>query len=724
MAKDLLLEIGTEEIPARFIPNALESIKLSLEKNMMARNLHHKSIQTVGTPRRLVLYAQDMDEKQADTVVETMGPARRAAFDEHEKPTKAAEGFAKSQGIKVKDLQIVKTEKGEYICARKEVKGKRTKDILQEVLPKIITEIQFQKAMRWGNGDIRFARPIHWIAAIFGKDTIPFKVGHIKAGAVSYGHRFMKPQPFKVTGLKDYLKKTKAAYVIADMEERKQAIQKGIKKEAKTINGVVLQDDELLAEVTNLVEYPVALRGGFDREFLALPRDVIINAMREHQRYFSVVDKEGNLLPYFIFVANTKTKDPKVVIKGNERVLKARLSDAKFYFDKDIKIPLKDRVEQLKGVVFQARLGTSYEKVERFTRLAVYIGNEARFCNSMGALEKPEDFLTENYNPKNYDPQKTDPGFIAKYIIGRTAMLCKADLVSGMVGEFPKLQGVMGMEYALVSGECPDVARAIYEHYMPTQAGGKTPAGIPGAIISIADKMDTICGCFGVGLIPTGEKDPYALRRQALGIIAIIIEKGFPVSIDKIVDISIYLLNSKLTRTLADVKKDVMEFFKERLRNQLMSQGSSFDTVDAVLSSSWHDINDAIKRVKTLEKFKKNPACGALVVAFKRVSNILKGIELNDEKPDAALFEDVNERALFEVEERIAPEIAAYWKDGNYEKVFETLSSLKGIIDTFFDKVMVMVDDEKIRRNRLVLLNTVRNLYYQIADISKLAAQI
>lgn len=724
MAKDLFLEIGTEEIPAGFIPNALESMQGLVSKAMEEHRIGFKNIRIFGTPRRLVVAVQGMDEKQADTVVETTGPARRAAFDEHGNPIRAAEGFAKSQGVKIKDLKIVQTPKGEYICAIKDVKGKKTKDILQEVLPKLITGVPFPKAMRWGNGDIRFARPIHWITAIFGKDIIPFKCGHIKAGAVSYGHRFMKPQPFKVTGLKDYLKKTKDSYVIADAEERKKIIQKGIEKEADGVKGTILKDEELLNEVAYLVEYPVALRGGFDKEFLSLPKDVVINAMREHQRYFSVVDKDGNLLPYFTFVANTKAKDPKVVIKGNERVLKARLSDAKFYFDKDIKIPMKDRVETLKGVVFQTRLGTSYEKVERFTRLAVYIGNELRYCNSMDAQEQPKDFLTEDYNPKNYDPQKTDPGFISKLILGRASMLCKADLLSGMVGEFPKLQGIMGMEYALISGECADVARAICEHYMPTQASGKTPAGIPGAIISMADKMDTICGCFSVGLIPTGAADPYALRRQSLGIIAIIIEKGFSIAIDKIIDKSVALLNSRLTRAPGDVKKDVLEFFKERLRNQLLSQGYSYDTVDAVLSAPWYDINDAVKRVKALEEFKKNPACAALVIAFKRVSNILKGFEFKEEKPDMALFEEIKEKGLFETIERIAPEIKRYWKEGDYEKVFETLASLKGTIDTFFDKVMVMVEDENIRRNRLVILNMVRNLYYQIADISKLAVQI
>ena len=726
MPKDLILEIGTEEIPAGFIPRALDTIKNRLENYLEKEaGIPFQGIRTLGTPRRLVIYIEGMAEKQADMPVKTTGPAKRAAFDEHGKPTKAADGFAKSQGVKVKDLKIVQTEKGEYICAEKVVKGKKTKDILQGALPKLIGGgTLFPKTMRWGNGDITFARPLHWIVALFGKEIIPFKVGDIKAGRVSYGHRFMKPQPFKVTGFKDYLKKTKAAYVIADIEERRKLIQKDIEKEARSVKGFVLQDDELLTEVTNLVEYPAVLLGSFDKEFLNIPKDIAINAMREHQRYFSVIDKDGNLLPYFITVANTKAKNPKVVAKGNERVLRARLSDAKFYFDKDIKTPLTERVEQLRGVVFQAKLGTSYEKVRRFAELAIFIGDALDQCEPLGADEKVENFLGEDYNPKAFDSFSIGPKLFHKMVIGRAAMLCKADLVSGMVGEFPKLQGIMGMEYALILGECTDVARALYEHYMPIQAGGKVPAGIPGAVISIADKMDTICGCFGVGLIPTGATDPYALRRQALGIIAIIIEKGFPIAIDKVIDKSITLLNEKLTRAPADIKKDVIDFFKERLRNQLMSQGYSFDAVDAVLSAPWYNVNDAVKRVTALEKFKKNPACGTLVIAFKRVSNILKGQEAKgtgqEEKPDTSLFEETKEKELFEVAEKIAPEIDRYWKQGNYEKVFETLASLKGTIDTFFDKVMVMVEDAKIRRNRLVLLNVIRNLYYQIADISKM----
>ncbi|MBI5049075.1 MAG: glycine--tRNA ligase subunit beta [Deltaproteobacteria bacterium] len=727
MVKDLFLEIGSEEIPARFIPRALDTIKNYLG-NYLEKDakISFQGIRTLGTPRRLVIYVQGVAEKQEDTVVETTGPAKRAAFDENGKPTKAAQGFARNQGVKVKDLKIVQTPKGEYISVRKVLKGKKTKDILQDVLPKLIAGgALFPKAMRWGNGDITFARPIHWIVAMLGKDIIPFKVGDIKAGRVSYGHRFMKPQPFKVTGLNDYLKKTKASYVIADTEERRKLIQKGIEKEARSVKGFILQDDELLDEVANLVEYPAVLLGRFDGKFLNIPKDVAVNAMREHQRYFSVIDKQGGLLPYFITVANTKTKSPKVVVNGNEKVLRARLSDAKFYFDRDIKMPLTERIDQLRGVVFQAKLGTFYEKVKRFAELAIFIGAEIQFSDYQHVQEKLEDFLSDSFNPKSYDSSKTSKKWLNKLILGRAAMLCKADLVSGMVGEFPKLQGTMGMEYALISGECTDVARAIYEHYMPLQAGARVPAGVPGAVISIADKTDTICGCFGVGLIPTGVADPYALRRQALGIIAIITEKNFPLAMDKIIDKAISLLDAKLTISPVDVKKDVLEFFRERLKNQLILQGYSFDTVDAVLSAPWYDINDAVKRVKALERFKKTPACGALVIAFKRVSNILRGPvsgDMGQEKPDVSLFEDVKEKELFEVAERISPEINKYWKEGDYAMVFETLASLKGIIDTFFDKVMVMVEDEKIRRNRLILLNMIRNLYYQIADMSKMVA--
>ncbi|HBO84389.1 MAG: glycine--tRNA ligase subunit beta [Deltaproteobacteria bacterium GWC2_42_11] len=710
MAKDLLIEIGTEEIPAGFIPKALESFSSLLKTAFTEKNINFQNIAALGTPRRLTIHVSSLDEKQPDSAATITGPAKKAAFDENGNPTKAGEGFARSHVVQVKDLSIVKTEKGEYVCIKKEVKGRKTESILEETLPYIISAIPFPKTMRWGNSDISFARPIHWITALFGDKVVNFKLGHIKSGNISYGHRFLNPKPFKVDSLETYLKKTKSANVIINPSERKELIAKKVDESAKNAGSVCLQDEGLLDEVTNLVEYPVCLRGNFDKEFLSLPKEVIINAMREHQRYFSVVDKHGNLLPYFIFVANTKAKDPKIVIKGNERVLRARLNDAKFYFNKDVNIPLAQRVSALKGVIFQAKLGTSYEKVERFTRLAVHIGHAIGFCEPMN--EGVEIFLQD---PRSQTP---DP----RFILARASMLCKADLVTGMVSEFPKLQGIMGKEYALKSGESKEVADAIYEHYLPIKAEGELPKKEAGAIISIADKMDTICGCFSVGLIPTGGTDPYGLRRQALGIMAIIIDKSLVLLIDELVDKSIEILKDKIKRPVQEIKKDVLEFFKERIRNHLLSQGYSFDSTDAVLSANWYDINDAVKRIKALEGFKKNPACSALTIAFKRVSNILKGQEagVKGQKIDTSLFEYPNEKELFEITQRIAPDINRYWKEGNYEKVFETLASLKGIIDTFFDKVMVMVEDEKVRDNRLILLNMVRNLYYQIADLSKL----
>lgn len=719
MAKDLLIEIGTEDIPSRFIPGAMESLKGMLKEGFDSHNLGFKGIHTFGTPRRLGAWVEGVDERQADRMVEILGPAKRVAFDEKGNPTKAAEGFAKVQGVGVTDLKIVQTEKGEYICARKRIKGERTEVIMSDLLPKVITSIPFPKVMRWGDGDITFARPIHWVLALLGSSLIPFQVGRVKSGAISYGHRFLRPKPFRVKGVRDYLKRMEDSYVILDPEERRSLIEKGMEEVSMKVNGMVLKDEELLDEVINLVEYPVVLRGSFDKGFLSLPKEVVINAMREHQRYFSVVDTNGNLLPYFITISNTPAKDLDVVVKGNERVLMARLNDARFYFEKDIKIPLAERLEALKGVVFQSRLGTSYEKVQRFTRLAVYIGSKIGFCEAMGEGERVEDFLKVGIregSPTNSEPRTPNP----KFILGRSAMLCKADLTSGMVGEFPNLQGIVGREYALRSGEDPEVAKAIYEHYLPLSAGGELPSDLTGAIIGIADRMDTICGCFGVGLIPTGTTDPYALRRHALAIIAIILDKDFKVSIYDIVDTSLLYLRDKLTKPLHETRMGVLEFFKERLRHQLLSQGYSFDVVDAVLTAEWYDIVDTVKRVKALEGFKKDMAYPSLVIAFKRVSNILKGFEFKDERPDPLLLEDPAEKGLFNVAERIAPEMERCCGDGNYEKAFEGLTSLKGPIDTFFDKVMVIAEDEKVRRNRLLLLNYIRNLYRRIADLSKL----
>jgi glycyl-tRNA synthetase beta chain len=407
-----------------------------------------------------------------------------------------------------------------------------------------------------------------------------------------------------------------------------------------------------------------------------------------------------------------------VVQKGNQRVLRARLNDAKFYFDQDVKIPLTDYVERLKGVIFQSKLGTSYEKVERFTALALHMGSSVGFSAPV-EQELPAGFLKDELNPALL--KKSETALYAKYVLGRGAMLAKADLTTGVVGEFPKLQGIMGSVYAQRGGEAPEVVRAIVEHYMPLVSGGGLPSSTPGALVSMADKLDTIAGCFAVGLIPTGAQDPYALRRQALGIIAIMLDKNFKAPLDGFISKAVEVLGDKLTRGAEEVTGDVLEFFKERLRNQLLSQGLSFDSIDSVLSTVWYDIPDAVERIKAIEAFKSHPACDNLVVAFKRVSNILKGFTPTFDNPDPELFTDEHERALYKASSEIAPVINGHWKKGEYTLVFQTLASIKDTIDAFFDHVLVMADDESVRTNRLVLLQNVRELYFRIADLSRLA---
>jgi glycyl-tRNA synthetase beta chain len=714
MTKDLIFELGSEELPAGFIKPALAALEASLKKGFAAGGLEYGQMRTLGTPRRLTVIVEGLAGKEPDRSVESRGPSVKAAYDKDGNPTRALLGFAKGCGVKPEDLKTVKDGKGEYLYAIKDVKGRKTVEILPELLAGAVSSLGFPKAMRWGDHDVTFARPLHWILAVYGGKTIDFSYGHIDSSDATYGHRFVAKgagKPIKIKTISDYLDKLKDNLVVADMDERRAIIEAGIASAAKKAGGAVLEDNGLVEEVVNLVEYPIVIRGSFEDEYLELPPQIIINAMREHQRYFSIIGKDGALLPAFITIANTPVKDESVVRSGNERVLRARLSDAKFYFDRDMATPLAENVEALKGVVFQAKLGTSYEKVERFTRLALYIGRWLEWCDPLDDIGGLEGFLKEKKSGTDKKGRS--------HQLGRAAMLAKADLVSGVVGEFPSLQGIMGAEYARRGGEAKEVATAIGEHYKPTSAGGELPTSIAGAIISIADKMDTIAGCFGVGLIPTGAADPYALRRAALGIIRIILDKDWSLPLDSLVHKAVNLVGDKLTRGVEETEADVLEFIRERLRNYLKGEGLAHDSIEAVLFTPWFDISDAVKRIYALEKFKEHPACESLVAAFKRVSNILKGQEAGG-LPAENILEDDAERALFEVYSKISPVIRKAEKKGDYEQVFEKLASIKDVIDKFFDEVMVMAEDEKLRRNRLILLGSIRELYSGVADLSKL----
>ena len=686
MAKDLFLEIGCEEIPAGFVPKAMADMETLMKRELESARLEYGEIVTLGTPRRLVLAVKGIAERQPDAELTAMGPAKSVAYDKDGKPTRAAEGFARGQGVDVAALTVIMTEKGEYLAAKKSEVGRDSADLLPEMLPRLMNAIPFKKSMRWADLDVRFARPIHWIVALFDGVVVPFSFGNIETGSASRGHRFMANTTFPVRDFAHYLEECERHFVIPDPEKRKEIIRREIERVAKQAKGNVLPDESLLEQVSFLVEYPSAVHGTFSEDFLVVPREVLITSMREHQRYFSLVDDQGKLLPGFITINNTLTDDPQVVVKGNERVLRARLSDARFFFDEDHKVRLDARVEALKSIVYQAKLGTSYEKMERFRALAQGLAGR----------------LNPAVSEKVY----------------RAATLCKADLVTGMVGEFPEVQGIMGREYAIHDGEDVAVANAIAEHYLPTQAGGALPASDIGAFVSLADKMDTICGCFCVGLIPTGSADPYALRRSALGIINIIIEKGYREPLSALIKSSLDLLTGKSVRPLEEVQRDVLEFFRGRFVN-LMADRFPSDVVDAVVSVSFDDLVEAGAKIAALAEFRNRSDFGPLAVAFKRVCNIVKeGVET---PVSAELFQDPAEAELHGALKQVAGKVEAALSGADYLAALTEIATLKPAVDLFFEKVMVMAEDERVRGNRLALLTGIARLFGRLADFSRLS---
>jgi glycyl-tRNA synthetase beta chain len=690
MGKELLLEIGTEEIPAAFLPAAEKDMAEMICKDLAALRIGHGEVRTMATPRRLCLCVADVAEKQDDQVLEKLGPAVRVAFDEQGQPTKAALGFARGQGLAFSELRKVTTDKGEYLTARKEIAGEITKKLLPDLLARFIPAIPFKKSMRWSHFELRFARPIHWILALFNGEVVDFQLENIRSGNRTFGHRFMSPKFEAVEDFKDYLAKTRENFIIVDPEERRKIIQEETARAAAAVSGQVLCHDSLLQEVTYLTEYPSVVCGSFDREYLNIPKEVLVTTMMSHQKYFPVVDAAGKLLPYFLTVNNTLPRDPAVVARGNEKVIRARLADAKFFFAEDRKISLDRRVEDLNKVTFHTLLGTSYEKVMRFRALAAAIAAEIR------------------------------P--LLKETVDRAAVLAKADLDTLMVCEFTELQGIMGREYALLAGENPVVAKAIHEHYLPVAAGGALPETDEGAIISIADKLDTITGFFGVNLIPTGAADPYALRRQALGIINIILNKRYPLTLTELVDKSLAILDGKLRRPVDEVRADVLAFFRVRFENLLISQGHPYDVVDAVLTEGADNLVVAVQKIEAMEAFKSHEDFGPLAIAFKRVDNILK--DFRKGSVDPALFEAEAEKTLHEACQAIGETTVRQIAGGDYAQALIQLARLRKPVDAFFDAVLVMAKDERVKLNRLSLLKEISDLFHRIADFSKIVTDL
>lgn len=701
--KTLLVEVGTEEIPAGYIEPALRALAATLSEKLTEARIEHGTAKTFGTPRRLTVRIEKVAEKQLPLKTELTGPPLKIGFDDAGRPTMAARKFAEKAGVKVDRLTVKDTGKGSYLCALKQERGQATLALLKDILPKVILATPFAKTMRWADLDIAFARPIHSCLAVLGSKVIPFKLGNISAGRFTSGHYFMHPGKIKIDSTDAYLKRLREARVLVDLDERRKAVESEISKAAKKVGGRILADEELVDVVKNLVEYPVAVVGKFDQDFLQLPDEVLITAMREHQKYFAVVNASEKLLPYFIAVNNTVARDMKLVAKGHERVLRARLADAQFFYRGDLEVSNDQRVEKLKGVLFQAQLGTMYAKIQRVAQIGKFIAKAV----DMGLAEGRQ-------------------AVELKAQIARAARLCKADLVSQVVGEFPKLQGVMGRIYATIAGELPTVSAAIEEHYRPTFSGGPLPQTIAGSILSIADKMDSICGCFSAGLIPTGASDPYALRRQGIGIIQIMNDKGFSFSLRKLIKKSLGQFELKGADQLEQLTQKVTTFLQNRIIQLLADQGYAKDAIAAVVAVSIDHVPNLWSRLEALETLKSKPDFEPLAVAFKRVVNILrKSGKLEDRGKSGAvqenLFEHRSEAALFAAFNKVENKVSEAMDKGLFEEALLLIASLRGPVDAFFDGVMVLAENQNVRRNRMALLANIAALFGKFADFSKLS---
>lgn len=684
----LLLEIGTEEIPAGYIAPALDALAKNLSRQLTHARISHEDVKTYGTPRRLVIRIDNVARRQKSLTEDVLGPPERIAFDDQGQATVPAQKFAEKVGVALDRLRVTQTEKGRYLCATISDKGKATKTILQQMLPEIILSTPFPKTMRWSDLSITFARPIQSILALLDHTVVPFTLSpQIKSGRYAWGHMFMQHQKIKIDDAHSYLERMREAHVVVDIDVRKAMVKKEIDAAAKVLGGQILPDDQLLDIVTNLVEIPIATGGRFDEVFLELPREILITSMREHQKYFAVVDDEGKLMPCFVAVNNTRPNDLALVAKGHERVLRARLSDAQFFYRSDLQASMDHWGEKLKGVLFQAKLGSMHAKVQR--------------------VEKIVSSLAESVSPE------------IKSQVVRAAQLCKSDLVSQVVGEFAKLQGIMGRVYATTAGEPGDVATAIEEHYRPLYSGGKLPETLVGALLALADKLDTISACFSVGLVPTGASDPYALRRQGIGIVQIMLAHKLPFSLKQAIYAGVQHFDQTDQPAVVDA---IYAFIRSRVGRMLADERYDKDIIAAVTGVSVDHIPNTWKRVAALQELKGAPDFEPLAAAFKRVVNIMRKAEVSSVySPDPALFQDPAEKGLFEVYHKVQSQVSADLAKGDFQAALKTVATLRTSVDRFFDDVMVMADDVALRENRLALLAAIAAVFKDIADFSKIS---
>ena len=689
MAKDLLFEIGLEEVPARFLRAAMDQLKEKTAQWLEQSRLSHGAVEAYATPRRLAVLVHGVAEKQDDVEEEVKGPSRKIAQDENGNWSKAALGFARGQGVDPEQFTFKELNGVEYIYVTKSSTGVDAASILADGLLGILSSMTFPKNMRWGSYDYKFVRPIRWLVAMFGSDVIDLEVTGVKSGNVTRGHRFLGTKAV-LSDASAYPETLRSQHVIVDVKERESMILDQINKLAEEKNWKIAIKDDLLEEVLFLVETPAVLFGTFDPSFLNIPQEVLITSMREHQRYFPVLDEQGKLLPFFVTVRNGDDRSLDVIAKGNEKVLRARLSDAKFFYDEDQKLEIKDALSKLESIVFHEELGTVGDKVRRIRKIADQLGEALHISGT-----------EQEY-------------------VSRAADICKFDLVTQMVYEFPELQGVMGEDYARKAGENEAVAKAVFEHYQPRSASDDLPASLVGAIVSIADKIDTIVGCFSIGIIPTGSQDPYALRRQSQGIVQILLAKQMPLMLTQIfgIAIDVHAQFRELKRQGSEIRNDLEEFFGLRVK-KLLSENLRYDVVDAVIAAGFDDVMSVVSRGDALmsavsggDEFKTT------VESFNRVSNL--AAKASKAAVSESLLQEEAEKELHAAWLQVQKPYSTALEQRDGAKALEILGELKPAITNFFDSVMVMAEDEKVRANRLGLLAQIDQGLKQFADFNKL----
>ena len=685
--KDLLIEIGTEELPPKALKKLSDAFTAGVVAGLKDASLEASEVVSYAAPRRLAVLLKNIPVKQADQAVERKGPAKAAAFDADGNPTKAVEGFARSCGVSAHDLEEIETPKGIWLVFRQDVAGKDTAELVPEIVNKSLTKLPIPKRMRWGASDIEFVRPVHWIVMMLDDQVIDGEVLGIKSGNTTKGHRFHHPDAITINTASSYAGQLhQTGHVIADFEARRAEVKSQAEESAKKVGGVVKIDENLLDEVTALIELPIAVSGSFEEEFLQVPQECLISSMQDHQKYFPVVDANGKLMPCFITISNIKSSNPKAVSQGNERVIRPRFADAKFFWDQDCKVKLESQREATKKIIFQQKLGTLFEKTERVAELAGFIANE------IGADK--QDAL-------------------------RAAELSKCDLLSNMVQEFPELQGIMGTYYAKHDNESEAVAAAMQEQYQPSFAGDVIPASETGKVLSLADRLDTIMGIFAIDMKPTGSKDPFSLRRAALGALRIIIEGNLNLDLKGLLSKAAEGLKDKVSANAAT--EDAFTFIMERLKAYYQDQGINSDTVNAVASLKPTHPLDFNQRVKAVADFRNLAESESLAAANKRISNILKKVETDiPSNVDENLLNEEAEKTLYQAVTKLQEKVQPLYAKGEYSTALTALAVLRDDVDNFFDNIMVMDDNEALKNNRLALLSQLRSLFLEVADLSRL----